>query len=79
MGNKFGNFASVEAAEAAIVAEGYAKNERGLFAKRGRTGGNLIAAPLRATSLVEITSYRVDGQYAADGRDYRVFQHHFVA
>ena len=79
MGNKFGNFASVEAAETAIVAEGFAKNERGLFAKRGRTGGNMFEAPRRATALVEITSYRVDGQYAADGREYYVFQHHFVA
>lgn len=78
MGNKFGNFASIEAAESALVAEGFAKNERGMFAKRSRTGGNLFEAPRRATALVEITSYRVDGKYAADGADYSVFQHHFI-
>jgi len=78
VGNKFGNYASAEAAEAALIAEGFTKNEHGLFSKRSRTGGNLFQAPRRATALVEITPYRVDGAYAADGHDYFVFQHHFL-
>lgn len=79
MGNAFGNFATAADAEQALIADGFTRNERGLFAKRSTTGGNLWDAPRRTTALVEITSYRVDGKYAADGRDYRVFQHHFVA
>lgn len=78
MGNKFGNYASAEQAEQAIIADGFVKNERGLFAKRGTTGGNLIEHPRRTTALVEISSYRVDGAYAPNGCDYFVFQHHFI-
>lgn len=78
MGNKFGNFASAEAAEAAIVAEGFVKNARGVFAKASVSGGNLFEAPRRCVALVEVSSYRVDGRYAADGQDYFVFQHHFL-
>jgi hypothetical protein len=35
-------------------------------------------APRKCNALVEVTSYRVDGKWAADGRDYHVFQHHFL-
>ncbi len=78
MGNKFGNFANEQAAIEAIAAEGFKPNERGLFTKASRTGGNLFEQPRRCTALVEISSYRVDGQYAADGKDYRVYQHHYL-
>ena len=78
MGNKFGNFANEQAAIDAIVAEGFALSINGNYAKKSHTGGNLIEAPRRCVALVEISSYRVDGQYAADGKDYHVFQHHFL-
>lgn len=78
MGNKFGNFANEQAAIEAIEADGFRLNARGLFTKKSMTGGNLIEAPRRCSALVEITSYRVDGRWAADGQDYRVFQHHFI-
>lgn len=78
MGNKFGNFASEQAAVEAIETEGFRRNGRGYFTKASRTGGNLFEAPRRATAIVEISSYRVDGEYAADGRDYLVYQHHFI-
>ena len=78
MGNKFGNFASADAAAAELIAEGFARRPNGVFAKAGRSGGNLIEAPRGMVALVEISSYRVDGQYAADGKDYFIFQHHFI-
>lgn len=78
MGNKFGNFATAEEAAADLIADGFKLNERGIYAKACRTGGNLIEAPRRCMALVEITAYRVDGEYAADGKDYQVFQQHFI-
>ena len=78
MGNKFGNFASQSDAENALVADGFRQNDRGFYTKPSVTGGNLFQAPRKTTALVEITSYRVDGKYAADGKDYHVFQHHFL-
>lgn len=78
MGNKFGAFANEAEAEAAIVAEGFKKNAAGLFVKASMSGGNLFAAPRKMNALVEISKYRVDGQYAADGKDYFVYQHHFL-
>lgn len=78
MGNKFGNFASYEEAASAIMADGFKMNARGFFAKASMTGGNLMEEPRRCTALVEITSYRVSGEYAEDGRDYLVYQHHFI-
>ena len=78
MGNKFGNFASEQAAIADIEADGFTLNERGYFTKRSMTGGSLMEAPRKSTAIVEITSYRVSGEYAADGKDYHVFQHHFI-
>lgn len=78
MGNKFGNFASYESAADAIMADGFKMNARGLFAKQSMTGGNLMEEPRKCTALVEITSYRVSGEYADDGKDYLVYQHHFI-
>ncbi len=78
MGNKFGNFASYKDAADAIIADGFKMNARGFFAKQSTTGGNLMEQPRRCTALVEITSYRVSGQYAPDGQDYLVYQHHFI-
>lgn len=78
MGNKFGNFASANAAAAQLIAEGFTENGRGLFTKKSNTSGNLMEAPRACLALVEITSYRVDGKWAADGQDYHVFQHHFL-
>ncbi len=78
MGNQFGNYPSKESAESAILAEGYTRHSDGHFTKRSMTGGSLIDAPRACTSIVEITSYRVDGKYAADGKDYLVWQHHFI-
>lgn len=78
MGNKFGNFASAAEAAADLEADGFALNERGLYAKRSMTGGNLWSEPRACTALVEITSYRVDGAYASDGEECRVYQQHFL-
>lgn len=78
MGNKFGNYASQEIAEKAIEAEGFRKSDTGLWVKNDMTGGSLMTAPRACKAIVEITSYRVDGKWAADGRDYHVYQHHFL-
>ena len=78
MGNKFGDFANEQAAISAIEADGFKANGRGYFTKRSMTGGNLMEQPRSCVAIVEITSYRVDGKYASDGKDYRVFQHHFL-
>lgn len=78
MGNKFGNFAGYKDAADAIIADGFKMNARGFFTKQSTTGGNLMEQPRRCTALVEITSYRVSGQYASDGQDYLVYQHHFI-
>lgn len=78
MGNKFGNFSSQEAAASDLIADGFKLSDRGMYTKRDRTGGSLLAAPRAITAIVEITSYRVDGQYAADGLDYHVYQQHFL-
>lgn len=78
MGNKFGNFADYAAASSALIDDGFKLDARGFYAKASMTGGNLMERPRRCTALVEITSYRVDGQYAADGQDYQVYQHHFI-
>lgn len=78
MGNKFGNFANEQTAIEAIKAKGFTLSASGNYTKADRTGGNLIEAPRNCIAIVEITSYRVDGKWAADGLDYRVFQHHFI-
>lgn len=78
MGNKFGNYATKQDAVTAIEADGFKLNERGFFTKRSMTGGNLMEQPRRCNAIVEISSYRVDGKYAADGHAYDVFQHHFL-
>lgn len=78
MGNKFGNYASENDAIMAIEVEGFTLRDNGYWGKSSVTGGSLIDAPRACTALVEITSYRVDGQYAPDGRDYRIWQHHFI-
>lgn len=78
MGNKFGNYASEQEAIAAIEADGFISNGRGGFSKKSRTGGNLFEAPRQCVATVYISSYHVDGQYATNGKDYRVFQHHFL-
>ena len=80
MGNKFGNFATSELAHDAIIAEGYRQSQAGSsYTKKSVTGGSLVEEPRNITSIVEITSYRVDGKWASDGRDYLVYQHHFVS
>lgn len=78
MGNKFGNFATAQAAIADILADGFQPLPSGNFAKKCMSQGNLVEEPRAMTAIVEISSYRVDGQYAADGKDYFVFQHHFL-
>jgi len=79
MGNAFGNYSTREAAEQAILADGFELRDSGLFAKRSMTGGNLIEPPVMLRfALVEVTACRVDGQWAADGQDYFYYQHHFI-
>lgn len=78
MGNKFGSFATEQEAVDAIMADGFSDTGRRYFSKKSKTGGNLMEEPRACMALVEITSYRVDGKYAADGRDYHVYQHHFI-
>lgn len=78
MGNKFGNFKTADEAASAIAAEGFELNERGFWTKMSKTSGNLMEAPRKCKAIVEITSYRVDGKYADDGKEYQVYQHHFV-
>ena len=78
MGNKFGNYASLEIAQSAILAEGFKPNGHAMFTKRSVTGGNLISPPRECVAIVEITSYWVDGKWADDGKDCHVYQHHFI-
>ena len=79
MGNKFGNYATFDAAQDALIADGFQRAPAAAhYTKKSVTGGNLMEEPRACVAFVEITSYRVDGQYAPDGKDYRVYQHHFL-
>ena len=78
MGNKLGNFASESLAALNLVAQGFVYDDEGYFKKPSRTTGNLMEAPRKKTAIVKISSYLVDGQYAADGKSYPVFQHHYI-
>lgn len=78
MGNKFGNYTSKDQAAIALTEDGFKLNDRGLYTKSSMTGGSLMEQPRRCTAIVEISSYRVDGKWSADGKDYQVYQHHFI-
>jgi len=79
MGNKFGNFATFDEAQDALIADGFKRAPASAhYNKKSVTGGNLMEVPRSIGAFVEISSYRVDGKYATDGRDYHVFQHHFI-
>lgn len=70
MGNAFGNYASAEAAEAAIMGMGFAPSAQsaGIYCKRDMTGGNMFEAPRMVTALTRVIECKVAPQYG--GKSY---------
>lgn len=59
------SFPTEQAAADSLMADGFARNERGYFTKKSRTGGNLLEGPRDCTAIVEIIHNRVDPQWNA--------------
>lgn len=75
MGNRFGNYASEQAAIDAIELEGFAPStiSAGIWRKASMTGGNLIEAPRDCIALVKIVHIPVNPEYGAD-----YYQHEYL-
>jgi hypothetical protein len=80
MGNKFGSYLSHNTAEDYLLKRGFVYSAQlGYFTKMDKTSGSLTEAPTEKLCKVEITSYKVLGKFSATGKDYLVYQHHFIS
>lgn len=76
MGNRFGNYKTVTAAETELVVAGFEKVERDGYTVYRKPSTDGFGFP--CTALVEITEERVSGQYTPSGTDEPYWQHHYL-